>query len=132
MSPANSQYWQSGGGPPVGWGTFNRNSNNNQAAIQPLRLRPIDYFPDGRALVSGTGSTAPGTSQQGATNEKLSSDWTEHADWEHFDAHRDRRDLYKSLEGMMYVWVEEDERYGTCRGYDLSISCHFPFPAVPA
>lgn len=106
MSPANSQYWQSGGGPPVGWGTFNRNSNNNnQAAIQPLRLRPIDYFPDGRALVSGTGSTAPGTSQQGAAHEKLSSDWTEHADWEHFDAHRDRRDLYKSLEGMMYVRV---------------------------
>ena len=44
-----------------------------------------------------------------------SSDWTQHEDWEHYQAHRDRRDLYKSLEGMMYVATTEIE------GYDLSL-----------
>ena len=37
-----------------------------------------------------------------------SSNWEDHEDWEHYDSHRERRDLYKSLEGMMYVssrWI---------------------------
>lgn len=79
---------------------------------ETVKLRRIDYFPQGRALKTVDKDwktrkiTVPpsGTTQaEGAEAGGESPDWTKHEDWEHFEAHRDRRDLYKSLEGLMYV-----------------------------
>lgn len=73
-----------------------------QPIQRPQKLQPSNYYPSaypqGRAL-KGTDVDGDETVER----RSQSSDWTEHSDWEHFDAHRDRRDLYKSLEGMMYV-----------------------------
>lgn len=62
----------------------------------PLQLRRIDTYARGRSMSDNHSVAAEEAS-------KSQSDWTKHEDWEHFGAHRDRRDLYTSLEGMMYV-----------------------------
>lgn len=77
-------------------------------------MRDTTMAENGRGVLTGTATSAtrppppPAGTGNAETRRESKKDtdenhWMEHEDWEHFDAHRDRRDLYKSLEGVMYV-----------------------------
>lgn len=64
-----------------------------------MKKRSSDWIDKTTAISAG----APPLGSVTGEKTRKSSDWSEHEDWEHFEGHRDRRDLYESLEGMMYV-----------------------------